>query len=193
MTGYEIYCEYVSLKRHFSDWRYDYERYGGPARIKPETFEKRPDAFRFRKLAARPSARWSIVAALARKDGAWVGDCLGRDAEIVRDESLGRVQAMPYFLEKETAALGDDLAAAVLPEYGKHPLLARTVLWGKVSVEVGSAIVGLTGATTRWRDEYSDDPVMESLTRRLTKLFPLMTIDIQEASRVLAARFRRGR
>lgn len=190
MNGYELYLEYVSLRRHFSDWKYDYERYG-PSRIRLETFEKRPDAFRFRRLASRPSARWSIVATLASRDGTWIGDCLGREAEERRDASLGRVQAMGYHLGKELDQLGDDLGAALSGTDGRHPPLARLVLGGRVSLEAASTIVACADVGPAWRARYSEDLVMESLTRRLSKLFPLMGLDRREMAAIIAERYGR--
>ena len=50
MTPFEAYCEYVSLKNHFTQSGYDYFKYNGKTRLKPATFQKRKDRIFFEKL-----------------------------------------------------------------------------------------------------------------------------------------------
>lgn len=181
MNGYEAYCEYVSLKKHFSDWKYDYTRYG-PAKIKPETFEKRPDAFKFRKLAQRHSARWTIISTLAANESAWVGDMIGEEAETRTNRSLGRVESMTETIRRELAGLGPD---CVLSVDGRHPKLAREVLGGRVSLETGAVVVGLSGCVTDWRRNHEGDVAMDSLARRLARLYPLMELNLPSVKKAV--------
>lgn len=182
MTPYQCYCEYVGIKRHFEDWRYDYERFG-PAKIKPETYDKRPDAFRFQALARRPNPRWAVASVLARRDGAWVMDVLSDDGKDVAAESLGRVESMTYTIQRELR--GRDPRALLESSSDSYPLLAREVMGGRISHEVGSLIVGALDLTPRWRRLYDGDPIMESLTRRLSKYHLFLPVDRKKAVKTI--------
>ena len=51
MTPFEVYCEYVSLKNHFTKLDYDYIKYNGKMRLKPTSFQKRKDKLFFEKIS----------------------------------------------------------------------------------------------------------------------------------------------
>lgn len=168
LSPYECYCEYVSIKRHFTDWRYDYERYG-PARIRPETFDRRPDVLKFKSLSRRTDPRWTMAAVLARHEGAWVGDMTTAEADEVSNAAAGRLQGLTFHARRELA--GRDPRELLSTPAGGHPVLAREVMGGRISPEVGSILVHAAGLVDKWRRDHDGDPVMESVTRRLCRYY----------------------
>lgn len=181
LTPFQLYREYIGLKKHFSDWSYDYERYGSP-NVRPETFDKRPDRQRFVTLAQKPLARWRIVSALASRD-AWIGDVLSEESGIEARTSWGRIEAITEVLREELEGVDPD--NVLRPIDGRHPDLARRVLSGRMSREVGAIMVGLSGCVRLWRRDFPGDPVMEDLSLRLSRYYPLLEIDRKKVAKTV--------
>ena len=51
MTPFEVYKTYLALKNHFTQAKYDYNKYCGKVRASLNSFYKRKDRFWFEKLS----------------------------------------------------------------------------------------------------------------------------------------------
>lgn len=183
MTPYETYLDYVSLKLHYTDWRFSYTRFGR-LKIRPETLERRSDRYKFESLSKRPLPSWTMASVFARNENSWVGDMLGEDAEVIRDESLGRCQSITRTLERELPMLEPDCIDLVK---GRHPTLARMAMGNRISLETASLVLYLSGRSSEWRESF--DPAMESITRRLVKYYPLIPVDKNRVKKIVYNHF----
>lgn len=182
LTPFELYREYLGLKRHFSDWSYDYERFGCP-NVRPETFEKRTDKFRFKTLAQKPLARWCVLSSLASRD-CWIGDISSEESRSAALASWGRVESISEALRTELDDV--DPRTIIRPGgEGRHPELALRVMSGKMSREVAAIMVGVSGCVRLWRRDFPGDPVMNDLSLRLSRYYPLLPIDKKKAASVV--------
>ena len=55
MTGYEVYKTYLALRMHFTNEKYDYQKYRGKVTASEKSFEERRDRYFFKKLATKYS------------------------------------------------------------------------------------------------------------------------------------------
>jgi len=53
VTPYQVYCEYLALKSHFSNRKYDYFKYNKKVRASLQSFYKRKDRYFFEKTSRK--------------------------------------------------------------------------------------------------------------------------------------------
>ena len=76
MDPFETYTNYLALKLHFEQDRYDYFRYNGKTNASIEAFHRRKDRFKFSRLSNKltdPEITEYFVANIVRGKK-WIGD-----------------------------------------------------------------------------------------------------------------------
>ena len=104
MDPFETYTNYLALKLHFEQDRYDYFRYNGKTNASIEAFHRRKDRFKFSRLSDKltdPEITEYFVANMIRGKK-WIGDftkknwtehknCLLYTSPRPRDATLSRM------------------------------------------------------------------------------------------------------
>lgn len=184
MTPYEVYVDYLALKRHFTTDDYDYHRYNGRVRTSVAAFERRRDKWHFVRLARHRDPHGFLLANSVRRGRPpWVGD-LSAD-ESAEAEFVGwrkRVESLTYVLRTELAGLDAD---CMTPIDGRMPPIVVDYIGGRVSLETLTILAALTNATPTWRRRVKDVVVWPDVVRRVEKYRPFLEFDRDRAKAVV--------
>jgi hypothetical protein len=177
MTPYELYREYAALKRHFSEWKYDYFKFHGKLKgISPASFEMRKDIWAFEKLARDPDPLGTIIANLVIDEKCWIGDIAQGEVSLDRYENRRRVlEQITYYFREDLTKLNPNLDINFRLEPNDHPLIIKRYLGGHVALETMAILVDYTQCAETWKN--SGDPLIDKMALRATRYLPFINFD----------------
>ena len=94
MTPYEVYIDYLALKKHFTTEHYDYHKYNGKVNASKDSFEKRKDKFFFEKISRHRDPHGLMLANFLKLDDIWVKNLTGDEATERYNQWLGKLQSI---------------------------------------------------------------------------------------------------
>lgn len=177
MSGYTAYETYLAVSRHFTS-NYDFFKYNGKIRVKASTYESRKDKYYFEKAARRFKKDEFIkylIANFSNGDQGWIGNLMSPSNEIIYKKWKKNVEALTYTFTQQIEYLNDteeDFNKLFVYEDGKHPLLFRLHLRGKINLETLVLLDDLVGFTKAWA-KYDDVMIKEFVTK-LSKYRPFL-------------------
>ena len=134
MSGYDAYCEYISLKNHFTRDNYDYFKYNGKIRTSVSSFNKRKDKYWYEKLSRQKTdeeVKNFFIANFVQVDDPgrlWIGE-LSRNGEAYYIEWIKRQQSLKYlFKEQAEQLLSQGNLNEVLDASRQHPPILKKYL-----------------------------------------------------------------
>lgn len=173
MSPGEVYGAYLAVKKHFSDWKYDFHKYRGKLKnVNQSTFDTRRDKWVFEKLAREQDPVGLIVANVLAGTARWPGS-MTKDCYLAM---RGRQEGLGYLLRQELPRLGSKLSDAMLVPEGKHPLLFREYLAGRVSPETLAVLVSLTYSAGYYM-KYESDTVIQDVLKIAVKYHSFVEYD----------------
>jgi hypothetical protein len=148
MKGLEVYQLYVSLKIHFSQETYWYNKFGVRP-IKYETYIKRNDRWFFEKIARDYSGSKEgelvnfLVANFMENQSFWIGDSFTNVSEDVYHQWQKRIESLTYTFTSETKKLMSTLESYDLgfnslfavPNNGSYPNIFISLMQHDLSLE----------------------------------------------------------
>lgn len=186
ISGYEVYCLYISLKSHFNTKSYDFFKYG-KKKIKTNTYLSRTDRIFFEKLAKKYKKQdimGMIVSNLLDNNHFWVGDFLSSEAEDTFLQWKKRTESLEYVFKQECDILFNFLEESNLKfddlfrcDNGDHPILFKFLLRKEVSVETFAILNILVGFVDSWNDKMFDDPVWSEVGNKYSKYDRFLSFD----------------
>ena len=109
MTPFEAYCEYVSLKNHFTQSGYDYFKYNGKSNLKYESFVKRNDKIFFQKLAKHEDVINFLIANFSINNKLWIKNlAYSEESENIYKQWLKRQNSLSYIFKQDLSKLDDN-------------------------------------------------------------------------------------
>lgn len=178
MTPFECYCEYVSLKNHFSQPSYDYFKYNGKTRLKPESFKNRKDKIFFEKLAKHSDVHKYLLANLSLNEKLWIRDlAYSEDAERIYQEWNKRQQSLTYSFKQDISKLDVDFDKNFIVKDNQHPILLNIFLSGEISLETICILLDITHAKKYWDINLKYDLVWDMLSQKVRKYTPFIQYD----------------
>ncbi len=130
MTPLEAYGVYNSLKMHFNG-NYDYWKYHGKTKIKPETFAARKDKYFFEKLSKHKDVEHYVMSNIVFGNRT-IYNLNTDEANRTYSEWLGRVESLTYRFQKE---LENITPQDIMTDDGQNPELLKKYYGGDVSLE----------------------------------------------------------
>ena len=185
MTPFETYCEYVSLKNHFSKDSYDYFKYNGKTSLKPSSFQNRNDRVFFEKLAKHKDVHGFLVANLSINEKLWIRDlAYSDDAEQTYKNWLKNNQSLTYIFKQDLNKLDADFDKNFLCVEHQHPVLLKLYLSSEISLETLCILLDVTKAYKYWCKEMEYDLVWDTLKNKVKKYIPFIKYDKEKFKKI---------
>jgi len=185
MTAFEVYKEYVALKQHFSTESYDYFRYGGKSKLKPESFQKRKDKIFFEKLAKHTDVHGFLVANLSVNEKLWIRDlAYSENAELNYKNWSKYNQALTYNFKQDLSKIDSNFNKNFICEDHQHPILLKKYLANEISLETLCILVDVTNALKYWNKEMEFDLVWDMLKIKIKKYIPFIKYEKEKYKKI---------
>jgi hypothetical protein len=179
MSGFQCYETWNAVNAHFKG-RYDFFKYRGKMRTKPESYEARKDKYIFEKASRRfkrDDFIKYIVALITDRstENGWLGDMLNAKNEIAYKKWKMKIESMSYIFKEEMQYLSEKeekFDNLLVYRDGKHPLIFRLYQRGKVSLETLIIIDDLVHFTKYWSGK--NDIIMDDVVELIHKYRPFL-------------------
>jgi hypothetical protein len=187
---FDAYKCYLSLKNHFTKDSYDYFKYCGRTRASLQSFYKRKDRMWFEKVSRQKTDKeveeFFVANFVSCNDPEtlWIGEMIKEGEERYQNWQK-KVQSLSYLFKEESQSLFEENKFDEVFKCSKgHPLLLKDFLKGKVSLET-LVIYDKIFMFTKNFDKKLQDPVWETVSRRIKKYSPFIHIDIFRYKKIL--------
>lgn len=185
MTPFEVYCEYVSLKNHFTKLDYDYIKYNGKMRLKPTSFQKRKDKLFFEKISKHSDPHGFFISNMVMNDKSYVRDlAYSEDAEKIYKNWLKYQQSFVYNFKQDLSKLDKDFDKNFVCEDHQHPILLKKYLANEISLETLCVLLDVTKALKYWNKEMEFDLVWDLLKTKVKKYIPFIKYDKEKIKQI---------
>ena len=190
MMPFDCYKIYLALKNHFTRDSYDYHKYGGKTRATVEAFYKRKDRFWFEKFARSKNDKeveeFFVSNFIYSTDPGtmWIGEMI-KEGEGRYQEWQKKVQSLSYVFKEEINDLFDDMKIDdVFDCSNGHPPILKSYLAKKTSLETMVICDRILEYRKDW-DKKLNDPVWETVSRKIKKYSPFLNIDVPHYKKIL--------
>ena len=190
MMPFDAYRCYLSLKNHFTKDHYDYHKYRGKTRATVQAFYKRKDRFWFEKFARSKNDKeveeFFVSNFIYSTDPAtmWIGEMI-KEGEGRYTEWKKKVQSLSYIFKEEVENVFEDQKVDDVFDCTKgHPPILKSYLGGDTSLET-MVICDIIFGYGKDFDKRLNDPVWETVSRKIKKYSPFLNIDIFRYKKIL--------
>ena len=190
MSPYQVYCEYLALKSHFSNPKYDYFKYNKKVRASVTSFNRRADKYWFEKTSRKYKDEEIVNFLVANfvestsVNQIWIGEIIN-SGERTYAEWMRRQQSLTYLFKEQSNELFSENELESLFNCSKgHPLLLKKFLSGSISLET-FVIYNKIFHFSKNFDKNLDDPVWETVSLKLKKYDPFINIDVFQYKKIL--------
>ncbi len=187
---YDAYKCYLSLKNHFTKDSYDYFKYCKKTRASVQSFYKRKDRMWFEKVSRQKTDQeveeFFVANFVSCNDPEtlWIGEMIKEGEERYKNWQK-KVQSLSYLFKEESQSLFEEHKFEDVFKCTKgHPPLLKKFLTGKVSLET-MVIYDQIFAFSKNFDKKLQDPVWETVSRRIKKYSPFLHIDVFRFRKIL--------
>jgi hypothetical protein len=190
MMPYDAYKTYLSLKNHFTKDSYDYHKYCGKSRATLQSFYKRKDRMWFEKVARQKTDQEVVDFFVANfvscndPETLWIGEMI-KEGEGRYQNWQKKIQSLSYVFKEESQSLFEENKFEDVFNCTKgHPPLLKKFLTGKVSLETLVIYDKIFSYSNKF-DKKLQDPVWETVSRRIKKYNPFLNIDVLRFRKIL--------
>ena len=186
----DAYRCYLAMKNHFTKDKYDYIKYRGKVRATNEAFYKRKDRFWFEKFARQKSDKEiedffvANFTSCTDPESLWIGEMI-KDGEGRYQDWQKKLQSLSYMFKEDCEKLFTDNKIDDVFDCSKgHPIVLKKFLGGNISLET-LVIYDRILVYTKNFDKKLQDPVWETVSRRVRKYSPFINIDVFRYKKIL--------
>ena len=187
---FDCYKTYLALKNHFTKDSYDYHKYNKKTRASLQSFYKRKDRFFFEKMSRQRDEKevedFFVANFVSCQDPEtlWIGEVM-KDGEERYQNWQKKIQSLSYLFKEESQSLFEENKFDEVFKCSKgHPPLLKKFLTGKVSLET-LVIYDKIFMFSKDFDKKLQDPVWETVSRRIRKYNSFLNIDIFKFKKIL--------
>ena len=191
MTGYEVYKTYLALRMHFTNEKYDYQKYRGKVTASEKSFEERRDRYFFKKLATKYSDNELMdyfVANFLHDPRGYIKSFHDGNYERwkILQESFSYKfrQDVDLLLTHFEAPYQDKFDLLFKVKEGSHPPVLRHFLSGEITLETLVIFETCLGYVDRF-DKVLKDPVWKDIRRRIIKYQPFLHVNCDKYKQVI--------
>ena len=186
----DAYRCYLALKNHFTKEKYDYHKYRGKVRATNKAFYKRKDRFWFEKFARQKDDKEveeffvSNFVYTTDPGTMWIGEMIkeGEDRYI---DWKKKIQSLSYIFKEEVNSLFEENTVNEVFDCSKgHPPILKSYLGGNTSLETMVICDKILGYRENF-DKKLNDPVWETVSRKIKKYDPFINIDVPNYKKIL--------
>ena len=190
MMPFDAYRCYLSLKNHFTKDHYDYIKYRGKTRATKQAFYQRKDRFWFEKFARSKNDKeveeFFVSNFIYSTDPAtmWIGEMI-KEGDGRYTEWKKKVQSLSYIFKEETESVFDNRKVDDVFNCSKgHPPILKSYLGGSTSLE-SMVIYDIIFEYGKDFDKRLNDPVWETVSRKIKKYKPFLNINVPRYKKIL--------
>jgi hypothetical protein len=190
MMPVDAYRQYLALKNHFTKDSYDYHKYCGKSRATVQSFYKRKDRFWFEKVARQKTDQEVVEFFVANfvscpdPETLWIGEMI-KEGEERYTNWKKKVQSLSYLFKEESEELFSQTKVDEVFQCSKgHPLILKKFLSGKISLET-MVIYNRIFLFGNDYDQKLQDPVWQTVSRKIRKYNPFLNIDVFRYRKIL--------
>ena len=187
---FDAYRCYLSLKNHFTKDHYDYHKYRGKTRATVQAFYKRKDRFWFEKFARSKNDKeveeFFVSNFIYSTDPAtmWIGEMI-KEGEGRYTEWKKKVQSLSYIFKEEAENIFEKQKVDDVFDCSKgHPTILKSYLGGDTSLET-MVICDIIFGYGKDFDKRLNDPVWETVSRKIKKYKPFININVPRYKKIL--------
>ena len=192
MMPFDAYRCYLSLKNHFTKDHYDYHKYRGKTRATQQAFYKRKDRFWFEKFARQKKDKeveeFFVSNFIYSTDPGtmWIGEMI-KEGEGRYQEWKKKTQSLSYVFKEDMDTLFNGVSFDDLFDCSSgHPPILKSYLGNKTSLETLVICDRILGYRKDF-DKKLNDPVWETVSRKIKKYSPFLNIDVPRYKKILKA------
>ena len=190
MMPFDAYRCYLSLKNHFTKDHYDYHKYRGKTRATVQAFYKRKDRFWFEKFARSKNDKeveeFFVSNFIYSTDPAtmWIGEMI-KEGDGRYTEWKKKVQSLSYIFKEEAENIFEEKKVDDVFNCAKgHPPILKSYLGGDTSLET-MVICDIILGYGKDFDKRLNDPVWETVSRKIKKYKPFLNINVPNYKKIL--------
>jgi hypothetical protein len=190
MTPFQVYIEYLALKSHFSNEKYDYFKYNKKVRASVASFNKRSDKYWFEKTSRKYNDKEIVdffVANFVSVDNPhslWIGSLIN-EGEKVYLEWMKTNQSLTYIFKEQSTELFSQTKLENVFDCSKgHPILLKTFLKSELAPEIMVIYDTIFSYISEF-DKKLLDPVWETVSLKIRKYKPFLNTDIFQYKKLL--------
>ena len=183
MSPYEVYIKYLSLKKHFTNQKYDYFKYNGKTKASVAAFNRRKDRYFFERTSRKYQDKQIIeffVSNFISSDNPsnlWIGEIIN-SGEKIYTEWTKRQQSLSYLFKQQSEDLFSSKKLESVFDCSKgHPILLKKYLKNEISIE-NMVIYELIFSYCSDFDKKLLDPVWEIVSLKIKKYKPFIHIGV---------------
>ena len=188
---FDCYKTYIALKSHFTKDSYDYQRYGNRLpRLKVNSFYKRKDRFFFEKMSRdfpdKEIEEFFIANFTSKTDpeSVYMADIIKNGRNTYMDWQK-RNQSLSYIFKEEVKNIfNKQLVDDVFNCSKGHPSILKSYLGGDTSLET-MVICDIIFEYGKNFDKRLNDPVWETVSRKIKKYKPFLNINVPRYKKIL--------
>ena len=190
MTPYQVYIEYLALKSHFSNVKYDYFKYNKKVRASATSFNARSDKYWFEKTSRKYKDEEIVDFLVANfvestsVNQIWIGQIINFGEETYR-EWMKRQQSLTYLFKEQSEELLSEIKLEDAFNCSKgHPPVLKKFLGGKIGIET-LVIYDIIFQFGNVFDTKLMDPVWETVSLKIRKYKPFLNINVFQYKKLL--------
>ena len=190
MSPYQVYCEYLALKSHFSNPKYDYFKYNKKVRASITSFNRRTDKYWFEKTSRKYKDEEIVNFLVANfvestsVNQIWIGEIIN-SGERNYAEWMKRQQSLSYlYREQMQEFFSENKLEDAFNCSNGHPPILKKFLGGEISIETLSICEKIFCFRERF-DKKLLDPVWETVSLKIQKYNPFLNIDMFRYKKIL--------
>lgn len=197
--GFDVFRRYLAFKLHFTKERYDFFESNGMGRAKEETYQGRNDFYFFETVARKLSEQeinelfLSIFVDAEDPNKVWIGDVKkrGKDCWMAWQK---RQQSLTYIVSQDLDRLVDHMAEKgysfddLYQTVGGYPPLLKLYIKRQLHLETLVILDMVLGYMVHW-DRKLKDPLWESLSLKIKKLKPFLSIPVDKYKCLIKEKF----
>ena len=187
IEGYEAYKKYLSIKLHFTKDEYDFFKYNAKTNAKYETFIQRNDKYFFVKAARKYGDNIVdyFVSNIISNKSHYIKD-MNNDVYLDRQK---RIDGLAYYFERDMEQLlrksEKNFNKIFKVVRGQHPILIKTYLAKRVSLETLCILNDLLNYTKNFSKVIRDDIIWPTLKLKIEKYGPFMIYNKERMKLIL--------
>jgi hypothetical protein len=190
VVPFDAYKCYLSLKNHFTKDSYDYFKYCGKSRATIQSFYKRKDRMWFEKISRQKTDQEVVDFFVANfvscndPESLWIGEMI-KEGESRYQNWQKKIQSLSYVFKEESQSLFEENKFEDVFKCSKgHPVVLKKYLSGKISLET-MVLLDKIFAYSKNFDKKLQDPVWETVSRRIRKYNSFLNIDVFHYKKIL--------
>jgi hypothetical protein len=179
---------FLSLKLHFSQPSYDFFKYKGELKYRPN-ITKRRDKYQIMKIAKHPDPQGLLLANLSLNPHQWPGDILSDKGMTTYKDWKKRRESLSYCFQEQIKQLklpfNDNFN---VPKY-EHPYVLRLFLGEYLNIETLVILNNLLNFYPSWDRALANDIVWKEMGLLIPKYSPFLQYDKAKMKKIVMEQF----